>query len=116
MSDKHYEIQFEWPPNSSDPWNDLYKFIKREISRRKLAPVEGACMVTATFTMRQADERYHTEAPGLVSLADRLIDALSLSDMIDECAVTQLNIGKVRPGPNAVKVTPGVRVSIMVLL
>lgn len=118
MAGKFSTIQFDWPVGSKDPWDDLYKHIKREIERGTLIPVHPyACMVTVTFTMKLSErfDRYHTDAPSLATLADKLLDTLANAGVIDELAVTQLNIGKVLPGPNASKTSPGVRISIMVM-
>lgn len=116
MSDQHSVIQFDWPVGSKDPWWDLQNHIDKEIAKNRLVPArEYACMVTATFTMKPNGDKYHTDTPTLATLADKLMETLHESGVILESAVTQLNIGKVLPGPNAVKVTPGVRISIMAL-
>lgn len=116
MAGKFSTIQFDWPVGSKDPWWDLQNFIKKEIAKNRLVPTrERACMVTATFTMKPNGDRYHTDTPSLATLADKLMETLHDSCVVLETAVTQLNIGKVLPGPNASKTSPGVRISIMVM-
>jgi hypothetical protein len=115
MSDLRSEIKFDWPVGSKDPWAALARYIDKEIERGNLVSIEDACMVTATFTMKINGDKYHCSEPSLATLTDKLLEVLGDSGVIDELSVTQINIGKVIPGPNAVKTTPGVRISMMAM-
>lgn len=115
MSNKSQVIEFTWP-EVSPPWPSFQSYIETQIRRKDLEPYTGIpVQVVATFSMSQSDERWHTDVPCIDSLVTKLVFCLHESGIIDDLCISQINVGKVIPGPNAIKTRPGVRVSILAL-
>jgi hypothetical protein len=113
MSDKFQVIEYDWP--KVEPWPSLQRFIESNLASGTLIQTDGPVQVTAIFKMRQSEEMFHTGPPGVESLIIKLMYCLHESGMIIDQFVIRLNVDKIVPGPHALKIAPGVRISVLSL-
>jgi hypothetical protein len=113
MSDKFQVIEYDWP--KVEPWPSLQKFIGSNIRDGVLIPIDGPVQVTTIFKMLQSDIPWHTTAPYIETLITKLIFCLHESGIVYDTDIVRLNVDKVVPGPAALKIAPGIRISILAL-